>query len=134
MPSSSTCLISSEIGHSYLSEHRRLWHCPLVLEPAAGGLITCCAPGCSCSALVAGLALIASGGPRPVVIWLLGFGLVLTLGVAYERVHYKSLAAHRPGPGWGERTEERFIDPATGKQSHRLFPEPPMASGCMSRS
>ncbi len=58
---------------------------------------------------------IAGGGPLPVVIWLLGFGLVLTLGVAYERVRYKSLAAHRPGPGW-ERTEERFIDPATGKQ------------------
>ena len=67
------------------------------------------------AALVAGLAFIASGGPLPVVIWLLGFGLVLTLGVAYERVHYKSLAALRPGHGW-ERTEERFIDPATGKQ------------------
>ena len=67
------------------------------------------------AALVAGLAFIASGGPLPVVIWLLGFGLVLTLGVAYERVHYNSLAARRPGHGW-ERTEERFIDPATGKQ------------------
>jgi hypothetical protein len=66
------------------------------------------------AALVAGLAFIVSGGPLPVVIWLLGFGLVLTLGVAYERVHYKSLAARRPGLGW-ERTEERFIDPATGK-------------------
>ena len=67
------------------------------------------------AALVAGLAFIASGGPLPVVIWLLGFGLVLTLGVAYERMRYKSLAARRPGHGW-ERTEERFIDPATGKQ------------------
>jgi hypothetical protein len=67
------------------------------------------------AALFAGLVFIVSGGPLPVVIWLLGFGLVLTLGVAYERVHYKSLAASRPGPGW-ERTEERFIDPATGKQ------------------
>ena len=67
------------------------------------------------AALVAGLAFIASGGPLPVVIWLLGFGLVLTLGVAYERMRYKYLAARRPGHGW-ERTEERFIDPATGKQ------------------
>ena len=67
------------------------------------------------AALVAGLAFLVSGGPLPVVIWLLGLGLVLTLGVAYERVHYKSLAARRPGAGW-ERTEERFIDPATGKQ------------------
>jgi len=66
------------------------------------------------AALVAGLAFLVSGGPVPVVIWLLGLGLVLTLGVAYERVQYKSLA-RRPGAGWA-RTKERFIDPATGKQ------------------
>jgi hypothetical protein len=67
------------------------------------------------AALVAGLIFLVGGGPLPVIIWLLGLGLVLTLGVAYERVRYKSLAAHRPGPDW-ERTEERFVDPATGKQ------------------
>ena len=67
------------------------------------------------AALVAGLVFLVGGGPLPVIIWLLGLGLILTLGVAYERVHYKSLAARRPRPGW-ERTEERFIDPATGKQ------------------
>jgi hypothetical protein len=66
------------------------------------------------AALVAGLAFLVGGGPLPVIIWLLGLGLILTLGVAYERVRYKSIAAHRPGAGW-ERTEERFIDPATGK-------------------
>jgi hypothetical protein len=67
------------------------------------------------AALVAGLVFLVRGGALPVVIWLFGLGLILTLGVAYERVRYKSLAAHRPGPGW-EKTEERFIDPATGKQ------------------
>ncbi len=73
------------------------------------------------AALVAGLAFIASGGPLPVVIWLLGFGLVLTLGVAYERVHYKSLAAHRPGHRLGENRGalHRSRD---GEASHRLFP------------
>jgi hypothetical protein len=59
------------------------------------------------AALVAGLTFLVSGGPLPVIVWLLGLGLILTLGVAYERVRYKSLAARRPGPGW-ERTEERF--------------------------
>ena len=67
------------------------------------------------AALVAGLTFLVSGGPLPVIVWLLGLGLILTLGVAYERVHYKSLATHRPGSGW-EKTEERFLDPATGKQ------------------
>ncbi|HEY2110193.1 MAG TPA: hypothetical protein VGH25_00550 [Dongiaceae bacterium] len=67
------------------------------------------------TALGAWLIFLVGGGPLPVIVWLLGLGLILTLGVAYERVRYKSLAAHRPGPGW-ERTEERFLDPATGKQ------------------
>jgi hypothetical protein len=67
------------------------------------------------TALGAGLIFLVGGGPLPVIVWLLGLGLILTLGVAYERARYKSLATHRPDPGW-ERTEERFLDPATGKQ------------------
>jgi hypothetical protein len=66
------------------------------------------------AALGAGLIFLVGGWPLPVVVWLLGLGLILTFGVAYERVRYKSLAANRPGHGW-ERTEERFVDPATGK-------------------
>jgi hypothetical protein len=65
-------------------------------------------------ALLLGLALLVVGAPVPAIIWLLALGLALTLGIAYERVRYKTLAARRPGPGW-QRTEERFIDPATGK-------------------
>jgi hypothetical protein len=66
------------------------------------------------ASLVAGLTALAIGGPLPVVIWLLGLGLVLTLGIALERVRYKSPSTRRPGPDW-QRTEERFVDPETGK-------------------
>ena len=65
-------------------------------------------------ALLAGVVLLATGGPVPVIIWLLVLGLILTLGIAYERVRYKALAQRRPGPGW-QMTAERFVDPETGK-------------------
>ncbi len=44
----------------------------------------------------------------------MALGAILILGTVYERVHYKPLAATRPGPGW-ERTSERFVDEQTGK-------------------
>jgi hypothetical protein len=66
------------------------------------------------AALAAGVVLIALGGPLPVIVWLLGLGLVLTFGIVFERVRYKSLSARRPGLDW-QRTEERFVDPETGK-------------------
>lgn len=66
------------------------------------------------AALAAGLGFLVFGGPLPVIVWLLGLGALLTLGIAFERVRYKSLAARRPGREW-QRTEERFVDPETGK-------------------
>jgi hypothetical protein len=66
-------------------------------------------------ALAAGLVLLAVGGPAPAITWLLVLGLILTLGIAYERVRYKALAQRLPGPGW-QKTTERFIDPETGKK------------------
>jgi hypothetical protein len=41
-------------------------------------------------------------------------GAVLVLGVVLERVVYKRVDTGRLGPEW-QRTEERFIDPDTGK-------------------
>jgi len=41
-------------------------------------------------------------------------GLMLTIGVIYERRHYKSLEEGDPGPDW-ERTSERFVDPESGQ-------------------
>ena len=70
--------------------------------------------GIGCLALCAGVLFLLIGGPIPPGIWLLVLGLILTLGIAYERVRYKAHARRAPGPGW-QKTEERFIDPETGK-------------------
>jgi len=62
----------------------------------------------------AGVATFA-GAPLPVILGSAGVGLALTIGVIFERVHYKLLAPRAPGPGW-IATEERFVDPTTGKR------------------
>jgi hypothetical protein len=54
------------------------------------------------------------GAPVFAVLWLFCIGLTLTVGVLFERVHYKLLAARAPGPGW-VATDERFVDPTTGR-------------------
>jgi hypothetical protein len=64
--------------------------------------------------LAAAAASAAIGTPVPAIGWLLVTGLILTLGVLYERVRYKSIARGKPGPGW-QATGERFVDPETGK-------------------
>jgi hypothetical protein len=66
------------------------------------------------AALAGAVIGIVSGGPLMVILWALGIGLTLTLGVIFERVHYKLLAPNAPGPGW-VATEERFVDPTTGR-------------------
>ena len=44
----------------------------------------------------------------------LGAGLVLLIGLAVEHWRYQPLADRSPGPGW-VATDERFVDPETGK-------------------
>ena len=39
---------------------------------------------------------------------------VLLVGLLIERWRYKQLSAAPPGPDW-QRTDERFVDPETGK-------------------
>ena len=39
---------------------------------------------------------------------------VLLVGLLIERWRYKKLADRPPGPDW-QRTDERFVDPETGK-------------------
>ena len=46
----------------------------------------------------------------PILTW----GLVLTVGVLYERFRYKPLSRTVPGPEW-EKTTERFVDDETGR-------------------
>ena len=69
--------------------------------------------------LIAGL-FVAGGilcgllGVFPAAIGLAGWGLILLIGVAIERWRYKPLAGRSPGPDW-TATDERFVDPETGK-------------------
>jgi hypothetical protein len=42
------------------------------------------------------------------------WAVLLLIGVALERWRYKPLAGIRPGPDW-QQTDERFVDPETGK-------------------
>ena len=51
-----------------------------------------------------------AGAPVPAAVAPIILGLMLTIGVIYERRHYKTLCEGNPGPGW-ERTSERFVDP-----------------------
>ena len=39
---------------------------------------------------------------------------ILLVGLLIERWRYKPLAGRPPGPDW-QRTDERFVDPETGK-------------------
>jgi hypothetical protein len=50
----------------------------------------------------------------PAGIALIGWGVLLLIGLLIERWRYKLLGERRPGPDW-TATGERFIDPETGK-------------------
>jgi hypothetical protein len=53
------------------------------------------------------------GHPRPAGIT--GFwAFLLLVGLIIERWRYKRLGSSRPGPDW-QVTDERFVDPETGK-------------------
>jgi hypothetical protein len=66
--------------------------------------------GLSIAAAV-GLALLGCG---PAALGLAGWALVLIVGLMIERWRYKPLAERSPGPDW-TATDERFVDPETGK-------------------
>ena len=66
-------------------------------------------------ALIGAVVAALVGAPLPAIFGAVGVGLILTFGVIFERVHYKLLAPRVPGPGW-IATEERFVDPTTGKR------------------
>ena len=56
-----------------------------------------------------------SGLELGAVLGLLIFGLVLTLGVIYDRYRYKPIRDQKPGGDWRD-TGERFMDTETGKR------------------
>jgi len=62
--------------------------------------------------ILCGLIALATGFFPPAAIF--GFwGVLLVLGILFERVAYKPIEKSNPGPGW-VRTPERFVDDATG--------------------
>ncbi len=51
----------------------------------------------------------------PVAIFCLVWGAIIVFGIVYERIAYKKILDRIPdGKGWS-RTNERFVDPGTGK-------------------
>ncbi len=65
--------------------------------------------------LLAGAVVAAvSRAPIPIVVWLAAFGLTLTVGGLFERVHYKLLKPKAPAGNW-IATPERFVDPTSGR-------------------
>jgi hypothetical protein len=64
--------------------------------------------------LTAGGVLLAAIGCLPAAAGVGGWGLILLIGVAIERWRYKPLAERSPGSDW-TATDERFVDPETGK-------------------
>ncbi len=57
----------------------------------------------------------AAADASSVAVWLRVWAAVLlVIGLAIERWRYKPLAARPPGPDW-QMTDERFVDPETGK-------------------
>jgi hypothetical protein len=63
--------------------------------------------------VVGGIAL-AVIGCFPAAAGVAGWGVILIIGLLIERWRYKPLAEQRPGPEW-TATDERFVDPETGK-------------------
>jgi hypothetical protein len=70
--------------------------------------------GAGCVLLAAAISLLLNGACIPAIFWTLFLGLALTLGLVWERRRYKELVPKPAGPGW-IATEERFVDPATGR-------------------
>jgi hypothetical protein len=63
---------------------------------------------------VAGAVALALLGCGSAALGLAGWALVLIVGLSIERWRYKPLAERSPGPDW-TATDERFVDPETGK-------------------
>jgi hypothetical protein len=89
----------------------------------------------SAAIMLGGLVAVIGGEVGP-GLWAVVLGAVGLLAVAFERSRYRSQTAERssasPGPGGGEpdpplapfrATEERFVDPTTGR-SMRVYVDP----------
>jgi hypothetical protein len=67
--------------------------------------------GIAFAAGAAVLAMLRSVAPAVILaVW----AVIFLGGIAVERWRYQRLAAGPPGPDW-QRTDERFVDPETGR-------------------
>ncbi len=64
--------------------------------------------------LAASALVMASLCVFPAAIMFAVWAAIFLIGLVVERWRYKGLAATPPGPDW-QRTDERFVDPETGK-------------------
>lgn len=71
--------------------------------------------------LIAAAVVVTLAGAAPAAPVLAFWGVVVLIGVAFERWRYKPLAPFA-GPGF-EPTSERFIDPGSGK-TVQVFADP----------
>jgi hypothetical protein len=62
---------------------------------------------------LAGAAVALALGAVPSALMLGAWGVILLIGTLYERIHYKPVLDARPKGA--VRTDERFVDEATGK-------------------
>ena len=62
----------------------------------------------------AGALVLAMLGRFPPAAMLAVWAAIFLIGLLIERWRYKKLDAAAPGPDW-QRTDERFVDPETGK-------------------
>jgi hypothetical protein len=65
-------------------------------------------------ALLLAAVFLATAGVVGPAIYAGSFGALLFVGLVFERWRYKPLSDARLGPDW-VATEERFVDPETGK-------------------
>jgi hypothetical protein len=63
--------------------------------------------------LAAALVLALSGRFQPGLITLIAWGVILFVGVIFERTQYKQILDAPPGPDF-QPTGERFVDPQSG--------------------
>jgi hypothetical protein len=68
--------------------------------------------GVSVLLLICAAALFVVGQAQPALLTVLGWALILFIGVVFERTRYKAILDVPPDAGF-EPTAERFVDPET---------------------
>jgi hypothetical protein len=76
--------------------------------------------GISVLMLVCAVTLFVVGQAQPGVLTLVAWGVILFVGVVFERTRYKAILEAPPSADF-QPTAERFVDPETGKATVVYF-------------